>query len=238
MAPVARELASGRGVLEPIQTATSLDGQVEELRAVLETHGDPPVTLIGFSWGAWLSFIVAAQVPALVEKLILVGSGPFEEEYVAQLGETRRRRLNEEERAEFVHILEMLQDPETDDKDVWLARLGALASKTDQYDPIPDGMEESDRVEARGDLFQSVWLDAAALRRSGELLEMGRRIECPVVAIHGDYDPHPAAGVEEPLSGVLGDFRFILLEHCGHTPWAEREARSAFYEALEEALPQ
>ena len=72
MAPVARELASDRSVLEPIQTATSLEGQVAELRAVLEIHGDLPITLIGFSWGAWLSFIVAARYPAIVGKLILV----------------------------------------------------------------------------------------------------------------------------------------------------------------------
>lgn len=237
MAPVARELASNRGVLEPIQTATSLEGQVEELRSVLETQGDPPLTLVGFSWGAWLSFIVAARYPSLVEKLILVGSGPFEEKYVAQLGETRRRRLSEAERAEFAQILAALRDPECDDKDAQLARLGALASKTDQYDPIPDGVEDSDRVEARGELFQSVWLDAAELRRSGELLEMGQRIECPVVAIHGDYDPHPAEGVEAPLSGVLEDFHFILLDRCGHTPWAERAAREVFYQVLEEVLP-
>ena len=42
MAPVARELASGRGVLEPLQTAASLKGQVDELRTVLEENGDLP----------------------------------------------------------------------------------------------------------------------------------------------------------------------------------------------------
>ena len=31
---------------------------------------------------------------------------------------------------------------------------------------------------------------------------MGRKIKCPVVAIHGDYDPHLAEGVREPLSRV------------------------------------
>ena len=31
MAPVARELASVKGVLEPLQTADSLEGQVDEL---------------------------------------------------------------------------------------------------------------------------------------------------------------------------------------------------------------
>jgi len=49
MAPVARELASGWGVLEPFQTAVSLEGQIEELRTILEKYGDLPVTLIGFS---------------------------------------------------------------------------------------------------------------------------------------------------------------------------------------------
>ena len=42
MAPVARELAYDWGVLEPIQTATSLHGQVEELRRAVEKHADIP----------------------------------------------------------------------------------------------------------------------------------------------------------------------------------------------------
>jgi pimeloyl-ACP methyl ester carboxylesterase len=74
------------------------------------------------------------------------------------------------------------------------------------------------------------------MRRSGELLELGERVECPVVAIHGDYDPHPAAGVQEPLSTVLERFRFILLKSCGHTPWIERQARDEFYRVLEKEL--
>src|SRR5207249_3589968 len=87
VAPVARELAPERGVLELIQTATTVERQVAELRAVVEEHADLPVTLIGYSWGAWLSFMVAAHHPALVRKLILVSSGPFEERYVAALQE-------------------------------------------------------------------------------------------------------------------------------------------------------
>ena len=47
MAPVARELSANRGVLEPLQTATSLEGQVQELKTVLKDHSDLPVTLIG-----------------------------------------------------------------------------------------------------------------------------------------------------------------------------------------------
>ncbi len=87
MAPVARELATDMGILEPIQTAVSLEGQVEELKTVLENNGDLPVTLVGFSWGAWLSFIVAARYPAIIKKVILVGSGPYGEMYAAKTGE-------------------------------------------------------------------------------------------------------------------------------------------------------
>jgi len=63
-------------------------------------------------------------------------------------------------------------------------------------------------------------------------LELGKKIRCPVIAIHGDYDPHPYEGVKTPLSHILRDFRFILLEHCGHRPWVERAARDRFYKVL------
>ena len=63
MAPVARELFSLEGVLEPIQTVATLEGQVRELRDVMEEHGTFPITLIGFSWGAMLSFIFTARYP-------------------------------------------------------------------------------------------------------------------------------------------------------------------------------
>ena len=56
------------------------------------------------------------------------------------------------------------------------------------------------------------------------------------MAIHGDYDPHPASGVKEPLSRILRDFRFILLDHCGHTPWKEVEAKEKFYRELRAEL--
>ncbi|MDP2660017.1 MAG: alpha/beta hydrolase [Dehalococcoidia bacterium] len=89
MAPVARELSQLWGVLEPLQTEASLEGQVGELKGVIERYADLPVTLVGFSWGAMLSFICGALHPSLVKKLILVGSPPFEEKYATRILETR-----------------------------------------------------------------------------------------------------------------------------------------------------
>ncbi len=242
MAPVARELSAaggrgaGRGVLEPIQTAPTLAGQVEELASILEADAAPPVTLIGHSWGAWLSFILAARRPALVKKLILVASGPFEETYVAALEAARRGRMTAGERVEFDALAAALGAPGAGDKDRLLARLGALAAKADACDPIVNESADADRVGPRGEVFGGVWREAAGLRRSGELLALARRITCPVVAVHGDDDPHPAAGVEKPLAAALEDFRFILLARCGHTPWLERRAREKFFTVLTREL--
>ena len=233
MAPVAQELSSDWGVLEPLQTATSVEGQIEELKSVLEENAELSVFLIGFSWGAWLGFMLAARYPALVKKLIRVSSGPFEEKYVAGVEETRMSRLSEEERAEVESLYDILDHPAAPDKEEAFARFGALFSKADAYDPI---RQESEPVDYRPDIFQSVWKEAAELRRSGKLLELGKQIECPVVAIHGDYDPHPAEGMEQPLSAVLKSFSFIPLANCGHKPWIERQAKDDFYTILKREL--
>jgi pimeloyl-ACP methyl ester carboxylesterase len=229
MAPVARELCADWGVVEPLQTADSVDGQVQELCEVLEVYADAPVAIVGSSWGAMLGFIFAARHPALVEKLILIGSGVFEPQYAAEITQTRLDRFSEEERKTFFALAEVLDDPAVENKDEALSRLGRLIERVDAYDPLT---LESEVLGCQYDVHQRVWRDAEALRASGELLALGKQIDCPVVAIHGDYDPHPPDGIRKPLSSVLEDFRFILLEHCGHYPWNERQARDRFYEIL------
>jgi len=233
MAPVARELSSIRGILEPLQTATTLEGQVQELKAVLEKNGDPPVTLIGFSWGAMLSFIFTAHYPSFVKKLILIGSGAYEEKYAVNIMKTRLSRLTEEGRKEALSLMETLDDPAIEDKNKPMARLGELMSKADSYNPLP---HDSEILECQYDIYQSVWEQARELRSSGKLLELGKRIQCPVVAIHGNYDPHLSEGIKKTLSRILKDFRLILLEKCGHRPWIERSARDRFYNILEKEL--
>jgi pimeloyl-ACP methyl ester carboxylesterase len=236
MAPVARELASVRGVLEPLEEAASLEGQVEELKTTLIRNADLPVVLIGFSWGAWLGYVLAARHPSLIKKLILVGSGPFEEKYARGIDGGRMRRLNTEERAKVRSLQAALENPAGKGKDAALTRLGFIFSKADAYDPLPTDPAESEALDCRFGIFDGAWRDGAEWRRSGRLIELGHRIRCPVVAVHGDADPHPAEGVEKPLSAVLEDFRFILVRDCGHKPWIERRAREEFYKITKKEL--
>lgn len=227
MAPVAQELSSLGGVLEPFQTKDSVTGQVEELRLTLEEMAALPAVVVGYSWGAWLGLLLAARHPALVKKLILVSSGPFEEKYAGQIQKTRLQRLNPTERDDVKFLMGRPEDP------LAFGLLGELLSKADFYDPLPmrpEGLELSPTI------YKSVWKEAAGLRKSGKLMEAAQTVQCPVVALHGDHDPHSAEGVQKPLAKVLKDFRFILLEKCGHTPWMEKRARDEFFRTLAKEL--
>jgi pimeloyl-ACP methyl ester carboxylesterase len=135
----------------------------------------------------------------------------------------RLRRLSVKKRREATVLLMELRNAGS------FARFAKLMVESDSYDALPADFKD---IKMRPDLFRAVWKEAAELRRNGELLELGRRIRCPVIAVHGDFDPHPAAGVQKPLSGVLKDFRFVLLKHCGHAPWLEKQAREKFFMTL------
>lgn len=235
MAPVARQLSAGRGILEPLQTSFSLQGQVHELEILLEAHADLPATLVGFSWGAWLACLLAAHRPELVRGLVLVSAGPFEAHWAERIEATRKERMNPDERRELSRLLGELEDSGGRDRAGTFRRFGTLFSRIDAWDPLPQE-SDPDSLEMDPEIFRRVWAEAAALRESGELLERCSLIRCPVVAIHGDFDPHPAEGVKEPLSRILPDFRFHLLDRCGHRPWTEREAREPFFHILEEEL--
>jgi pimeloyl-ACP methyl ester carboxylesterase len=236
MAPVARELSAGRGILEPLLSETSVDGQVAQLRAVLEKHSKRPVTLIGFSWGAWLSLIFTANYAHFIKKLILISSGPFEPKYAGRIQETRWGRFSKAEKKEAGLLLQKLRPPYQEDPSKAFAKFGELCARADTYHPVTTDQRSTDPIMYRYDVFQSVWQEADSLRKKGKLMEWAGRLKCPVVAIHGDYDPHPAEGVKKPLQRVLNQFRFIELHRCGHKPWIEKNARDKFFEILRAEL--
>lgn len=225
MAPVARKLSLTTGVLEPIQNGSSIDELVSQLKSDIENHMEKPAILIGHSWGAWLGFIFSAKHPSLVKKLIMVSSGPFKEQYASLIMEKRLSRLNENEKSLFIGYVKGLGD--TDD----LEPLKELFLKTDAFDPVRN-TDEKDNDPFIPASYRNIWNEADHLRKSGRLLKLAGSIRCPVTAIHGDYDPHPAEGVEKPLSTAIRSFKFIVLENCGHYPWKEKQAVNKFYSVL------
>lgn len=229
VAPLAREISKLYGILEPLQTSNSIEGQIHELKDTLENNASGTVTLIGHSWGAWLSYIFAAQYPQLVNKLILIGSGSYEEEYLAAMNNKRTSRLTKEENMRVENLMVLISDPNNENRKSILSEFGKLMSKADSFEPI---CLEDEILDFQPDVFQNCMKELTQLRKSKRLLDIGAKIKCPVIAIHGEYDSHAYEGVEKPLSRVVENFKFILLKDCGHYPWNELYAKDKFYEIL------
>lgn len=233
LAPVARELGRGLGVLEPWQTAPSVPGEVDELFRQITTWADPPVVLVGHSWGAWLSLLLAAEHPRVVHGLVLVGCGPLASRYASEVGRARRARLSAEQQRELERCERRLAAASRPPSATALRRLGDLARVTDSYDLLPHRAAVRSGSAA---VFRSVWKEAESMRRAGRLIRAARRVRAPIVVIHGDADPHPLRGVVEPLHDVGIEPRVVLLSRCGHEPWWERHARVRFFEELRAAV--
>lgn len=231
MKSVAETLSKDFGVLELLQTGKSIDGQIEKLYIQLTSCAEISVVLVGFSWGAWLALLFAAKHPALVRKLILISSGSLESKYNRDLMQVRLDKLTKQNREEAERIIARMNSNHGNND--MLKRFGELMTIADSFDYLP---VDNESVELNMGIYQSVWAEASKLRETNELVEHVNDIDCPVVAFHGDFDPHPIEGVEKPLSERLKDFKMIRLEKCGHTPWKERFAKDVFYRLLIEEL--
>lgn len=233
MKPVAEELSKEFGVLEPLQTKATIEGQILELKEVLEEKVEEPIILAGWSWGAWLAVLFTAEYGEMVRHLVLLSSPPFTKEYAKNIRETRLARLSYKERVEFKGAEEALERGVMEEEKALFGELAELTYKADSYNPL---VFERSTEDLQPDIFRGVWGEAEILRRNGKLLQKCKSIKCGVAAIHGDYDPHPYNGVEKPLSETLHSFKMIKLEKCGHYPWLEKEAKESFYKALKELV--
>lgn len=228
LAPVAARLGRSRGVLEPFSTATTIAGEIAEIEATFDAGPVDRAVVIGHSWGAWLATLHAVLRPQRVAGLVWIGCPPFDEAAAATIEPTRLARLSEAERAEVAVLGARLAGGATESGD--LARLGHLFGRADAWDPVEEVGEHA--ADLRLDVFRAVWPEAAALRASGELRRSLGRLSCPVVAFHGDHDPHPIDAIAV-VGGDPPDFRLHRLARCGHAPWREKTASEAFFALLE-----
>jgi pimeloyl-ACP methyl ester carboxylesterase len=236
MAPVARELADQWHVLEPLQRRSG-DGplgvrvHVEDLHAILP---DKPVPLVGSSWGAMLALAYAAEHPERVSKLILIGCGTFDREARARLVEIRDGRMDDATRETMMRIDAQLGAAASpDQKNRLLDELADLIHPLYNYDPMTTDLEVTG-IDAAGN--SETWNDMVRLQDEGVYPAAFGAIEAPAIMLHGDHDPHPGRLIYQGLRPHVADLIYVELEHCGHYPWIERQARATFFQLLRQAL--
>lgn len=230
---LARELAAdGTGVLEPLQSARTVDGQVQELVRILRIEAQAPYIAIGSSWGAMLAVLAAQRHPDLFAHLVLVGSAPFDPGGGSATTAARRARMSEAVRVEADQLDAAIAGPDRERAAAAFARSADLLLAVDHLDPVVDHLEV---LAHQLEVFQAVWGEVTRRRATGTLLDPSLPLRCPVTVLHGDHDPHPLTGVVEPLRAISDDLTVKVLRECGHLPWLERHARERFLAALRTA---
>lgn len=230
MAPVARKLSESVGVLEPIQSAQSLQGQIEELHTQLREHTSEPLVLIGSSWGATLALLYAAQFSDLVQKIVLIGSCVYDAGSSEKIKELRSSRMSEENTLISAELSKRIANADESEKNLLFAKLADCSFESDTFDPITADLET---LECEYETNQLVWSEFKNIRdNTDELKSIFSKIKIPVVNIHGDYDPHILEGIQPFLESTIGNVGLHVLEKCGHYPWIERHARDLFFDHL------
>lgn len=227
LARMAEELSRrmNRGVLEPIQAAGTLEELTDELYGQLQTFSPAEqVSLVGHSWGGWLSVLCAAKYPRKVASLVLVGCAPFEDRYVPKILENRLGKLPLGERSCFTRLLEKLSGGASEEE---IRQVEAFVERTDNVCLLPSKRDSSGIF--RGDVYASIWEQAADWRTRGLLVGKLEEIVCPVYVIHGQDDPHPLEGIVEPLSRRGVRYQVQVLKNCGHSPFREKDAHADFF---------
>lgn len=212
------------GVVETIQSKYSIAQLIEELYDQIKDNCSDRVSLVGHSWGAWLAALFAEKYPELIENLILIGSGPLEDQYVSEIGDRRFQNLSEEEGV----IFQRLTENQATDAD--MEKIPNILEKSDNYCLEYKEKHKADKTDS--EMHNKVWSEAAKLRTSGRLLASFKNLKSKIYLIQGEFDPHPVRGVTMPLqeNGILCETH--ILEKCGHSPFMEKYAKEEFYKIL------
>jgi proline iminopeptidase len=201
---------------EPITWQT----QVRDLASVIGEFDLDHPTIIGYSWGALLAILYAAEAAGArispgVGALVLIDPAPISRQYRVRFEREFGRRQSspdvERMRAELAKSNLREIDPEAyRQRNFELSVAGYFADPRSAQDLTPF------RVSAR--VQQSVWesLGDFDLAADGRLAA----IRVPTLIVHGRQDPIPIASSEE--AARLMSARFVPLEECGHVPYVEQ----------------
>jgi len=225
---LAEALADPFRVLEPWQRWSSyvpltVAQHVADLAFVIEAEipASRPA-LVGESWGAMLALAFAAAHPDRVAALALVGCGTFDRSARARLEATLEERTTKELAQALAELAARVPD-----ENERARRAHALSDRLYTYErAVASPQTEFDR---KGHLES--WNDMLRLQDTVYPAAFAR-IPCPVLMLHGSYDPHPGDLIRDGLAKHLPQLEYVELDRCGHAPWIERHARDRFLSLL------
>ncbi|HEX2973064.1 MAG TPA: alpha/beta hydrolase [Tepidisphaeraceae bacterium] len=230
--PIAQGLAGSFRVLEPWQRGSgeeplTVAQHVADLHHLITARGIRPA-LVGESWGAMLALAYAAAQPDSVVSLVLVGCGTFDPIARARLHETLEQRMTDALRQRLDHLPEEFPDPAER-----IGHLHKLLEPLYTYAPMAiDDLEDDSIPPFDLRAHTETWADMLRLQEAGVYPPAFAAIRCPVLMLHGAYDPHPGGMIRASLQPYLPQLEYRQWEQCGHSPWREQAVRNEFFAML------
>jgi len=233
LGPLSKKLGSRIGIVEYLQMKKTIEEELSKLHDLITSLSALPAILLGHSWGAVLSLLFAARYSSLLKKIILIGCPPLQEKYVEQLSATRWKRISAGYEKEYQEIGKRMNSPDPKVREKAFQEFGLFFEKLDSFS-FDEGAinEDSSLYRFSYDISRSIWNEFLPMRKNGAFLKEISKIETEMVFIHGDYDPHPVIGIEEPLKSINKSHKFYVLKDCGHSPWVEKQAKDEFFKIL------
>ncbi len=226
---LAEALADPFHILEPWQRTSSdapltVARHIEDLAEVIsrELPGETPA-LVGASWGAMLALAYTSVQPDCVSALALVGCGTFDRVARAQLTSTLADRTTKPLKDQIARLVTTV--PDENDR---ASQVHVLSDPLYTYDRAV--REPMVSVDLKG--HTESWSDMIRLQDAGVYPAAFAAIRCPVLMLHGSYDPHPGALIRDGLSEFVPQLEYCELDRCGHSPWVEAHARDRFLSLL------
>lgn len=226
---LAQALADPLHVLEPWQrmssdTPLTVAQHIEDLANVISHEiPDGHLALVGESWGAMLALAFTSAHPHRVSAVALVGCGTFDRRARARLESTLAERTTDELQEQLAQLATRVPD-----ENERAAQAHALSDHLYTYSRAIG--EPITRLDLKG--HTESWSDMVRLQEAGVYPAAFTTITCPVLMLHGSYDPHPGGVIRDGLQKFIPHLEYTELDRCGHSPWIEEYARDPFLSIL------
>jgi proline iminopeptidase len=223
----------GRGLsgvdipLEEISIETELQ-DLDDLRRSLRID---KVAILGHSWGGYLAMEYAIRYPDRVSHMILMNTAiASHEDYMLFQQERHKRMANHVERLKALtsSAKYMEGDPQTV-AEYYRIKYSVTIKQPERLKKLnlnfknftKEGILRAREIEKR--LLDETWFS-----KQFNLIPKLKKIHCPTLIIHGDYDFVPVTCVAH-IAEAISDAHFVLLEDCGHFAYLEspNDVRSA-----------
>ena len=212
--------AAGRSTGDEDTASHAVENFVEDLEQLRLKLSPGKINIIGGSWGAMLAMQYAMKYSNNINALVLMSSMGVSSEYFKTYRANIEKNRTTEDSLKLEQIAGTVEFkkgfPETMEN-FWRVFFRAYFYNPDLADSINLWMRDTTykqipgRYAKLGEFFNSY-----------DIRDELKKISCPTLILHGDYDPAPLEWVE-PIHENIPESQMLILKNTGHWLWVENQ---------------